>query len=436
MVGITFGIALDFNLALPVLFFSAIGLFILFRVQPLIFLAILIIARMSLDYSSQYLGFTVYDITLSLSQLLGIGVAILGFYCIFLYQKNLSQFSLTQPFLVILLWGIFSLLSSIAPGTSISEIIRIFDLLVIALLAFLFVKTQKDFQLLLKALLLSAVVPSLVALYQYINNIGFSDADVSIPRIFGTFAHPNTLSLYLFTLLVVSFIYYTFHRKEIVNQQQIVFYLGVLFLGFLLFLTFARVAWIITFLFVLIIAVTRYRRLLLPLILLPLILILLSPAFQNRISESLSPDPDSSIVWRQNLWSDVIQKTIQDERIVVGSGINTFPLFTDTLRGSLLGSNDAHNDFVKFFVEGGVIGLFALFVFYLLLFLLLQKIRRRFPKNSPLSEICFIMMVFLFCLIIASLTDNIFKNTPVQWIFFVLLGALLSLSQKKNLSHS
>jgi putative inorganic carbon (hco3(-)) transporter len=434
-VGITFGIALDFNLALPVVFFSGIGLFILFRERPLIFFGILIVARMSLDYSSQYLSFSFYDITLSLSQLLGIGIALLGSYCLYLYYPKAKNFGLNSPFLIITTWGILSLAISLSPSLGVSEIIRIFDLYVIALLSYLFVKNKADLQFLLKAILLSSFIPSLVALYQYVNHIGFTDADVSIPRIYGTFAHPNTLSLYLFSLLVVCFVYYLLNRKSFTSGEEKLFYGLSLFFIFLLFLTFARVAWVITFFFLFLIAIARMKKLLLPLILIPLILILLSPAFQSRIAESLSPDPDSSIVWRQNLWSDVIQKTIQDDHILIGSGINTFPLFTTNLRGSLPGSNDAHNDFVKFFVEGGFIGLGILLCFYILLFEILIKTKRTLAHDPALSGIAFALILFLLCLTIASLTDNIFKNTPVQWIFFALFGALLSLAHKTSHTH-
>jgi O-antigen ligase len=432
MVGITFGIALDFSLLLPILLGSAIGLFILFHERPLIFLAVLIIARMSLDYSSQYISFSFYDITLTLSQILGLGVALVGVYCLYIYQSSLQSFKLTAPFALIILWGIFSLLFSVAPGSSLTEIIRIFDFFVIAFLAFLFVKTKADYNFLLKALFLSALIPSVVALYQYINNIGFSDADVSIPRIFGTFAHPNTLSLYLFTMLVVCTLYYTWNEKTLDDRHRFFFFAGSFFLGFLLFLTFARVAWIITFFFILVMAVTKARKLLVPLILIPLILILLSTSFQDRIRESLSPDPDSSIVWRQNLWADVIQKTAQDDRRLTGSGINTFPLITENLRGPLLGSNDAHNDFVKFYVEGGIIGLFIFCLYLFLLFHILFQVKKTVPVESPLLQITSIMIVFLACLTLASLSDNIFKNTPVQWIFFALYGALLSLVHEMN----
>ena len=430
-IGLTFGIALDFNLAIPIVIFGGIGFFILFRERPLTFLSLLIIARMSLDYSSQYVTITVRDYNLSLSQILGLAIGLLGLYLIYLYRERQKHLLLTGPFLLLILWGTVTLAYSLSWTTSLTEIIRIFDLYVIGLLGFLFVRTPKDFKKLLLALLLSAIIPGLVALYQYFNHIGFSDADVSIPRIFGTFAHPNTLSLYLFALLIVWLIY----QRTIAPKNKGSFSLplyGILFLLLLLlFLTFARVAWLITFLFVLGLAFFRYRVLLIPLIILPLFLLFISPAFQDRVAESFSPDPDSSIVWRKTLWSDVITKTFQDDRVLLGSGINTFPLFASTVRDSVAGSNDAHNDFVKFFIEGGILGLGVLLFFYGWLSYLLLRIKK--TTSEPLiQDLSLIMLLFTGCLLIASFTDNIFKNTPVEWIYFVLFGALLALTQKQD----
>jgi len=42
------------------------------------------------------------------------------------------------------------------------------------------------------------------------------------------------------------------------------------------------------------------------------------------------------------------------------------------------------------------------------------------------------MFIFFLTLELSALTDNIFKNTPVQWLFFTAFGALLALSEKKK----
>lgn len=430
--GLTLGIALDFNLAIPVILFGGIGLFILFNERPLVFLALLIVARMSLDYSSQFVTVSVRDYTLSLSQILGLAIALLGGYLIYLYRDRQTSFPLNRSFLIIILWGLGTLIYSMAPGVSLTEVIRIFDLYVIALLGYLFVRNREDLRTLLVALLASSILPGLVAIYQYVNHIGFIDADVSIPRIYGTFAHPNTLSLYLFSLLVVCLLYQrlTLNTKQTNTSLHPVFSVLLFCLLGLLFLTFARVAWVVTFLFILSLTFFRNPRLLIPLILVPLVLVLLSTPFQERIAESFSPSPDSSIVWRQTLWTDVITKNIQDDRILLGSGINTFPLFTDTLRESVPGSNDAHNDWVKFYIEGGILGLVVLAVFYLHILREIYRLKKTHP-DTFIQDATLILFIFTGCLLLASLSDNVFKNTPVQWIYFVLLGSFLGLTSKK-----
>ena len=174
--------------------------------------------------------------------------------------------------------------------------------------------------------------------------------------------------------------------------------------------------------------------LLFPLIFFPLILFVFSQTFQDRVLESFHPGPDSSILWRQNLWHDVTTKSIQDGNYWFGSGMDTFPIMSESLRGIYLGSNDPHNDFVKFFVEGGVVGV-VIYVLYLtsILFILIKNYLRSHPKSA--LQLSFGMLILFFiALMLASLTDNVFKNTPVQWLFFIALGGLLALVEKRKSS--
>ncbi len=113
--------------------------------------------------------------------------------------------------------------------------------------------------------------------------------------------------------------------------------------------------------------------------------------------------------------------------------MDTAPLVSERLRGTALGPNETHNDFVKFFVEGGWVGL-GVFLFYLtsLLYILIKNYRLC-PKNSALRISFGILILFFLSIELASLTDNVFKNTPVQWLFFIVLGGLLALSKNKGL---
>jgi len=427
--GTTLATILHLPLFLPFLLAGGILALILLFQAPILLLFGLIIVRMSLDYSSQYASFTLYNITLTLSQLLGVGIALLGFMILILKRKALAAFPLTLPFLLIFLWGGLTLFYSLYPKVTLQELLRIFDLFALSFLAYVTIETTRDFKRLLQAFFISSILPILFGLYQFAFHIGLSDENVSLLRIFGTFSHPNVYSLYLYAMIVFGSLYLLLFAEKGLKRIIMLGVLGIF--STMLLLTFARVAWIALFVFVFLIALFRYRLLLFPLILFPVVLFVFSHAFQERVIESFRPDPDSSLVWRQTLWQDVTRYSIQEERLLFGSGMDTFPKVSESVRGTKHGPNDPHNDFVKLFVEGGIVGL-GIFVLYLfsLGYLLIKKYRESRP-GSALRLAFAMLFIFFLTLELSALTDNIFKNTPVQWLFFIAFGALLSLSDRK-----
>ncbi|MFZ3031861.1 MAG: O-antigen ligase family protein [Candidatus Moraniibacteriota bacterium] len=428
--GLAAATILQFSPFLPLLLVGGILSCILLFRAPILLLFGLIIIRMSLDYSSQYFSLSVYHITLTLSQLLGVSIALLGLMLLILKHRLLPRFPLNLPFLIIFLWGGMTLFYSLSPRVTLQELLRIFDLFILGFLAYATIRETRDFKYLLQAFFISSVLPVLFSLYQYAFHIGLQDENVSVLRIFGTFSHPNVFSLYLFAMIVFGSLYLAFFAEG--GLKRIIIAGLVAIFSTVLILTFARVAWVALFLFVFLIALLRYRLLLFPLFLLPFILFVFSPSFQERVSESFNLDPDSSIVWRQTLWKDVTRYSIQEERLLLGSGMDTFPLVSESVRGTTNGPNDPHNDFVKFFIEGGLVGLGVFALYLLTLGTLIIKKYRASRESSALRLAFGIMFIFFLTLELSALTDNIFKNTPIQWLFFSALGALLALSEQKK----
>lgn len=429
LLSLVLGISLLFPLVVA---FGAFSLILLFR-APLLLLSLLFIVRMSLDYSSQYISLSLWNITLSLSQLLGLGIAFLGIIFIVLHFQKLLRFPLLVPFLIVTLWGLFTLTYSISPSATTYELLRFFNLFVIGFLAFVSVTRYRDFRTLLHAIFLSSILPVLLGLYQFIFHIGLNDENVSIPRIFGTFSHPNVYSLFLFALIALGILYFLIYAKTRESRLMIMSYLALL--AVTLLLTYARIAWIALFVFLFLLSLWRFRPLLIPLMLFPIILVTFSASIQDRVNEAFHPTPDSSITWRQNLWHDMVLKTDFENRELFGSGMDTFRISSEQLRGLRFGSNDPHNDFVKFYVEGGVVGVAVLVLYIGLLLSFIIRIYYKTPSHS-LSTLATLSGFVILTLLLASLSDNIFKNTPVQWILWTLLGGLLALyreSRQKSL---
>ncbi len=406
-----------------VAFLGAGALYLLFK-NPLLLLGSLVVVRMSLDYSSQFVTLNLFERTFSLSQLLGLGIAALGILFILFHGRALGRFPLLLPYGLMILWGLGTLAYSIAPASSLQETLRVFDLFVVGFMAYAVTERYRDYRFLLMAIFASSLLPILFGIYQFVFGIGLTDENVSAIRIFGTFSHPNVFSLYLFVVAAVASIYFLVYARQDRARLLSGLYLGLVIATLLL--TYARIAWIALFVFTLLIALWRYRFLLFPIILLPLVLTAFVPAVNERVMEALHPTPDSSIVWRKNLWHDMILKTNLDDRNWFGSGMDTFRVSAEMLRGERFGSNESHNDFVKFYVDGGIVGLVVL-VLYLIAFAFpAAKVRRLTPSHS-LKNMATLLLLLVLTLVISSLSDNVFKNTPVQWILAIVMGGFLAL---------
>lgn len=429
-------------LDMPIVFSLAITLAIisitLLR-TPLALLGMLTIVRMSIDHLSENLSITSdgngIDPHLSLSQILGVFLLFISIVIFILYWEKLSRFVLWKPFLLLVGMETILLPWSIAPLLGIQEIARIISLFSIAFLAYVSISSENSVKKIYFIILFSGVIPILESVRQAIFGIGMTDNIVESPRLYGTFAHPNVLALFLYSLCVVLTLLFFFTKNStdtrqgsVETPQKLETFLWLFFsftlLSSLLIFTYTRIAWVALFLFMLSIALWRYRILLFPLIIIPILLLVALPSVQDRFFGSFQTNPDSSIVWRQGIWSDVTAKLRIDGRQYFGTGPDTFSLYAEKLRGIQFGSTDAHNDFVKFFVEGGWFGLF-LFIGYLTL--LGKELRSLFTLPNPYRDIAVIFSIYAGTLLLASLSDNIYKDTPIQWIFFILFGSLLAL---------
>ncbi len=420
--GLTLALVFSWSPMLPLFATLAIAATVLLFNEPFLLLGVLIVVRMTLDYTASFYSLTLNNTVLSLSQIFGIGIAFLGIIISIRYRNLLLNFPLFFPFVFLLSWGAFTMFYSISPITSLQELVRIFDLFSVAFLAFFAVKNTRNIRRLFFVLFLSSLLPILFGIGQFFLRIGLVDPNVDTPRIFGTFSHPNVFSLYLFVITVCTFSFLLFLALSKKERLFALLLLGVV--GITLLLTFSRVAWVALFLFFFAVGIFRYRLALIPLIFIPILLFSVSDTFQSRVLSSFASDPDSSLLWRKNLWKDVTTQAFADQRVVVGTGLDTFPLVSENLRGIKLGSNEAHNDFVKFFIDGGLVGLTVFIVFLSSIGWILVRHAKMTPDPILRNLFWFLFLLFII-LEISALTDNVFKNTPVQWLFFALLGAVL-----------
>ncbi|MCA9364698.1 MAG: O-antigen ligase family protein, partial [Candidatus Moranbacteria bacterium] len=411
------------------------GLGLLFF-APFALLGLLLSVRVVVDSVGDAWSLSFFDLfSITLAQ--GIGMSVFVFMLLFflMHLRTIWRIPLFVSFFFLLLWGLFTLFYSISPSpvlTTLYEVARMSTIFFIFALSFFTIKTKKDFSFLIAIICLSSFIPFLVCTWQFFTGVGYTDVAFDTPRIFGTFTHPNILSTYLVAVFAVSVLgFFISHEAKLGRLRVLCVASGVFSLVFLI-LTFTRVGWITLLVFLLCISLVRFRRLLLPTLLLPFLLILLSSSVQERVFDSFVLSPDSSIGWRLSLWSDTINETISGGRVFFGHGLNTFSQVAEGLRGNRFGSTDPHNEFVRAFVEGGAIGLSVFLLFHFFAFRHLVRLYQRTKKDSFVQTSVLIVTCLFVALFFASLSDHIFRSTPLQWILWSLIGGLSSLVVRQS----
>jgi len=389
------------------------------------FLLGLALIRPSLDILSQ-IEFQIYSNlpTINLNVIIGGLVFLILIFFFFINVKKIYSTPLFYPIFIFIGLCFLSIFYSIDTFTSIREFIRIATIFLLYFLAYKLIEDKKDFYLLLKIILISYIIPAIVGLIQFFNNSGMTDDFGGFQRIYGTFAHPNLFAFYTFFILglLISLLLTSQKTSSLIfNKKIIIIAIGLSV--FLLFATYTRSALACLSFFVLIFGILKYRRMLLVGALLFLAAYFLSDVFRERLWELISLDPYGSIVWRFKLWKDILPLSLWQPWF--GYGLGTFEKLTEFYRGFKLGSLNAHNDYLKIFVENGIIGLISYFWIIIGLLLYLLKIFKKTIKKEKIIGLG--LLVITISLIVAASFDNILRTTALQWNLWIIFGGWIKI---------
>jgi O-antigen ligase len=148
-------------------------------------------------------------------------------------------------------------------------------------------------------------------------------------------------------------------------------------------------------------------------------------ASESSTGHTASGEPNSSLTWRLNKWKMLIPEW--ESSPVVGRGIGT----TTTAEGALgnrYASKPPHNEYIRYLVETGVIGLAILLLALSILIRRLLRMRQdpRPPDRGAFSASTLALVVVVGCLV-NSLADNTLLNSPTCYAAALILAAVLAL---------
>lgn len=399
-------------------------------VNPLAGLLLLIIIRPTLDIFTSRSIISLGEYSLNIASFLAIIAIIFTSFLALINFRKFPSLPLKIPLALFILTTFASIFYSANSATSIIEWLRILSIFSLYILGFILIRNPQDFKKLIYTVILSVFIPGLVAFYQFFTQTGMTIIDEGITnRIFGTFAHPNLFAYYL-TIPLALLIFILLKKEKIKNFELFpaLFFIPIFVL---LMLTFTRGAWVVFLIIILILGIIKYKKFLLGALLGLILIYLIFPPLHNRVNDLFQYKPGSSIQWRINLWKDSI--SYSKERLIGGHGIGTANQIILSRRGEELGSPDPHNDYLKILIENGTIGIvsYLVVIISLLITLFLKLIKSQSIENKNLYLLFIGITVALYFM---SFADNILRNTALQWVFWLLLGALFATYQNTQLS--
>lgn len=236
-------------------------------------------------------------------------------------------------------------------------------------LGYLFLGKKKKYLELLSAVVLSSIIPAIFAVSQLVMGDYLYEGDSSLGRIRGSFPHSNTFGSYLFIVLtVITIIFFSVKAKSGNGKKSPGYFLGragFLVLFGLLVLTYSRTAWIgVALSFGAIALVRPYFRI--PLVYAGSViaaLVLLFEKTRDRILGIFESHMFDSMYGRREIWDMAIFAAKKSP--IFGYGIGTFENTIRDVQGKETGNVYPHNDFIRFFLEGGIIGVILYFLYML-----------------------------------------------------------------------
>jgi putative inorganic carbon (HCO3(-)) transporter len=306
--------------------------------------------------------------------------------------------------------GFLSVIDSASPTVSLLEALRVTAVVtMLAVLEVMLVNRE-----LIKKLIGSIYV---VTHHSQFTSGGFA-------RFEGTFAQPNPFAIYL-TMLIIMGVALLPHLSQKKKLGMTLLLVGC---TICLYFTFTRSAWIAALIGVFAVAIMGRRRLMLAVMIGAVMISLVAvPTILQRFADlgnstSAAGYASNSLAWRFDYWNQVLPLANKDP--ITGIGLNMSSLATSAQK-------EPHNDFLRAYVETGVIGTLAYFALLISMALVARQAmkftrRRRWTYERSIA-VGFASCVIAFMLI--SAVSNVITQVVVLWYYVAFAAAAYAVTR-------
>jgi O-antigen ligase len=271
-------------------------------------------------------------------------------------------------------------------------------------------------------------IPAILAIYQLMSHTGMDVAGNL--RANGTFAHPNSAVMFFALALIASLWQYLDNGHRLSDALLVVLFAAAIVSTFSIDGLISMFAMMMAFGAL---HTGSLRAKLLPWIVgvLTLLAFFATPLGSQRVANESSTSlaaaergEGSSLSWRLHKWKTLIPEWEGSPLFGQGLGVTTT---TDASPSNPFAGYPPLNEYVRYLVETGVIGLAILLCALSLLVLRLFRMRREpdARKASYQNAPSLALAIIAGCLV-NSLADNTFLNTPTSYAAALIIPAVLS----------
>ncbi len=326
--------------------------------------------------------------------------------------------------------GVLSLFGSQAPLVSLIGLTRVVAVAVMFLVMEQLIHDAASLRRAVTVGLASMIIPLAYTAFGFVLGHPAADVKSSFVRITGPFTQSTTFARYLAFIVVFGIALLPYVK----GKARVALLSGVGLSGVFLLLTLTRGALLATVLGLIGLAIVQRRwKLLIALGAAALLALTLVPGLGSRLDavtqdRAVGQDPNSnSLEWRFSYWSETLP--LANRNPVNGIGVDMTQYKTDVAK-------QPHNDFIKAYVETGLLGLAAYsFLCWELVAIGIRAVQATIRHTFEHA----VAVGYLACacmFVLQSLAANVISSVVVLWYLAVFAGAALAVTRMAERSPS
>ena len=322
--------------------------------------------------------------------------------------------------------GFLSIIDSSSPTISLLEAIRVTAVATMLAVLEVMLIDRERIKMLIASIYVSAIVPVGYTIFNVVtHHAQFTSG--GFERYEGTFSQPNPFAIYLTMLIVMGAALFPHLTQKRKIGMAVLLFLSVV----CLYYTFTRSAWIAAVVGLFAVAFMGRRRLMLGLLVGCIMVSLVAlPSVLGRFADlgsstSAAGYASNSLSWRFDFWGQVLPLAAKDP--ITGIGLNMSSYETDQQK-------EPHNDFLRAYVETGVIGVIA----YLALLVSMIMVARQSMAFTRLRRWTYersVAIGFASCVIaflVISLVSNVITEVIVLWYYVAFAAAAYAVTRYRE----